>query len=61
VRLIESAEAVLGYRPAWTEALLVRPVRAPYRRLCRIPVQAFEVQTPALYYWDLVRSAVSSV
>jgi hypothetical protein len=28
VRLIESADALLGYRPAWTEALLLRMVRA---------------------------------
>jgi hypothetical protein len=32
VRLIEAADALLGYRPAWTEALLLRLVRALYRR-----------------------------
>jgi hypothetical protein len=31
VRLIETADALLGYRPAWTEALLLRMVRALYR------------------------------
>jgi hypothetical protein len=35
VRLIESADALLGYRPAWTEALLLRLVRALYRRRLR--------------------------
>jgi hypothetical protein len=31
VRLIEAADALLGYRPAWTEALLLRMVRSLYR------------------------------
>jgi hypothetical protein len=35
VRLIEAADALLGYRPAWTEALLLRLVPALYRRRLR--------------------------
>jgi hypothetical protein len=40
VRLVESADALLGYRPAWTEALLLRLVRALYRRRLRSLVAA---------------------
>jgi hypothetical protein len=32
VRIIETADALLGYCPVWTEALLLRMVRALYRR-----------------------------
>jgi len=32
VRLAEAADTLLGYRPAWTEALLLRLVRMLYRR-----------------------------
>jgi hypothetical protein len=35
VRLIEAADALLGYRPVWTEALLLRLVRALNQRLLR--------------------------
>ena len=35
VRLIEAADALLGYRPAWTEVLLLRLVRALYRHWLR--------------------------
>jgi hypothetical protein len=35
VRLIEAADALLGYRPAWTEALLSRRLRGLARALHR--------------------------
>jgi hypothetical protein len=35
VRLIEAADALLGYRPAWTEALLSRRLRGLVRALYR--------------------------
>ncbi len=35
VRLIEAADALLGYRLAWTKALLLRMVRVLYRRRLR--------------------------
>jgi len=47
VRLIEDADALLGYRPAWTEALLSRLVRALYRRRLRSLVAALPPEVSA--------------
>ena len=47
VRLIEAADALLGYRPAWTEALLLRLVRALYRHRLRSLVAALPPEVSA--------------
>jgi len=47
VRLVESADALLGYRPAWTETLLLRLVRALYRRRQRSLVAALPPEMSA--------------
>jgi hypothetical protein len=54
VRLIESADALLGYRPAWTEAPLLRLVQALYRRRLRSLVAALPGQ-PRRRFWRRVR------
>jgi hypothetical protein len=47
VHLIEAADALLGYRPAWTEALLLRLARALYRRRLRSLVAALPPEVSA--------------
>jgi hypothetical protein len=47
VRIVEAADALLGYRPAWTEALLLRLVRALYRRRLRGLVAALPGEVSA--------------
>jgi hypothetical protein len=47
VHLIEAADALLGYRPAWTEALLLRLVWALYRRRLRSLVVALPAEAGA--------------
>ncbi len=47
VRLVEAADALLGYRPAWTEVLLLRLVRALYRHRLRSLVAALPAEMKA--------------